>query len=50
MDVLKIVNIGFGIACMMEAALIGVAFRVCVLGPKKYREKNAEKKRWHGVH
>lgn len=35
MDVLKIVNIGFGIACMMEAALVGVAFYVCVLGPKK---------------
>lgn len=44
MDVLKIVNIGFGIACMMEAALIGVAFRVCVLGPKKYREKMRRKR------
>lgn len=44
MDVLKIVNIGFGIACMMEAALIGVAFRVCVWEPKKYREKLRRKR------
>lgn len=50
MDVLKIVNIGFGIACMMEAALVGVAFYVCVWEPKKISRKNAEKKRWHGVH
>lgn len=35
MDVLKIVNIGFGIACMMEAALVGVAFYVCVWEPKQ---------------
>ena len=44
MDVLKIVNIGFGIACMMEAALIGVAFYVCVWEPKKYREKLRRKR------
>ena len=44
MDVLKIVNIGFGIACMMEAALVGVAFYVCVWEPKKYREKSRRKR------
>ena len=41
---LKIVNIGFGIACMMEAALVGVAFYVCVWEPKKYREKMRRKR------
>lgn len=46
MDVLKIVNIGFGIACMVEAALVGVAFYVCVWWPKKYLEK----KRRHAIH
>ena len=44
MDVLKIVNIGFGIACMMEAARVGVAFYVCVWEPKKYREKLRRKR------
>ena len=44
MDVLKIVNIGFGIACMMEAALVGVAFYVCGWEPKKNIAKNCGEK------
>ena len=44
MDVLKIVNIGFGIACMMEAALVGVACCGGVGEPKKDREKLRRKR------